>query len=201
MNKKEEKGSWKSICISLSIIVAIVAVVVGALLLSQYFSWKSESETATEPAREPEQPKEEPKVIPVATKEELLAEVNRRRAEVGVPALRYSPELEKSAQIKCDDMVAREYYDHADPDGRRGIKIAVEDTLRLEGHYNENLLMQSVPDDSAKAVFDAWNDSATHREEMLSSKYAMTGFGICGDLTPNSYDNPTYFVEHFYGPE
>ena len=201
MNKKEEKSSWKSIWISLSIITIIAIMAVSALLLSRHLLWKNESETATEPAGEPEQPKKDPKVILVATKEELLAEVNRRRAEVGVPALRYSPELEKSAQIKCDDMVAKGYYNHADPDGRRGIKIAVEDTLRLEGHYNENLLMQSVPDDSAKAVFDAWNDSATHREEMLSSKYTMTGFGICGDLTPNSYDNPTYFVEHFYGPE
>lgn len=201
MNKKEEKSSWKSIWISLSIMTIIAIMAIGALLLNQHLLQKNESETATEPAKEPEQPKKEPKVIPVATKEELLAEVNRRRAEVGVPALRYSPELEKSAQIKCDDMVAKGYYNHADPDGRRGIKIAVEDTLRLEGHYNENLLMQSVPDDSAKAVFDAWNDSATHREEMLSSKYTMTGFGICGDLTPNSYDNPTYFVEHFYGPE
>lgn len=201
MNKKEGESSWKSIWISLSIMAIIVIMAIGALLLSQHLLWKNESETATEPAKEPEQPKKESKVIPAATKEELLAEVNRRRAEVGVPALRYSPELEKSAQIKCDDMVARGYYDHVDPDGRRGTKIAIEDTLRLAGYYNENLLMQSVPDDSAKAVFDAWNDSVAHREEMLSSKYTMTGFGICGDLTPNSYDNPTYFVEHFYGPK
>lgn len=200
MNKKEEKSSWKSIWISLSIMAIIVIMAIGALLLSQHLLWKNESETATEPAKEPEQPKKEPKVIPVATKEELLAEVNRRRAEVGVPALRYSPELEKSAQIKCDDMATREYFNHADPDGRQGIKIAVEDTLRLDGHYNENLLMRSVPDDSAKSVFDSWDKSPSHREQMLSDKYTMTGFGICGDLTPNSYDNPTYFVEHFYGP-
>ena len=142
---------------------------------------------------------EEVAVIPVATKEELLAEVNKRRAEAGVAPLQYSPELEATAQAKCDDMVTNNYYGHDRPNGEPWHQLMTSMT-GWQGHFTENLMMQSQIDDSAKAVFDGWNKSDAHREALLNTIYTLTGFGVCGDTAPNSAANTTYFVEHFYGP-
>ena len=184
----------------LIIVAIILLLVLGSVLIWKFVITPSNSETKDVEDTPVVVEQEEATVIPVATKDELLAEVNKRRAEVGVAPLQHSPELEATAQAKCDDMVARNYYDHVNPDGIRGVKVAELET-GWYGWFGENLLMQSVPDDSAKNVFDTWVRSEGHKEQLLDPIYTLTGFGICGDTTPNSYSNPTYFVEHFYGPE
>lgn len=181
-------------------IFVVVIVVLTGYGVWGFISWMDEHNQKTEIVDEP--PVEvdpEPEVIPIATKEELLVEVNKRRAEAGVAPLQYSPELERSAQAKCDDMVARNYYGHINPDGINGTQFAINAT-GWRGYFGENLLMQAVPDDSAESAFDAWFSSQGHKDAALNEKYILTGFGICGDTTPNSYANPTYFVEHFYSP-
>lgn len=133
-----------------------------------------------------------------ATKrEELLAEINKRRAAIGVSPLELSPELEQSAQVKCDDMVERNYYEHVDPDGRGGLDIA-QDSMSRIGYYAENLMKRFMPDNSAESVFDGWFKSDPHRRAALDPKYTHTGFGVCGDFESTTSTNAAYFVEHFF---
>lgn len=50
----------------------------------------------------------------------IFYETNRRRVAAGLPALEYSPALEKSAQMHADDMVRQNFFDHISPvAGRR----------------------------------------------------------------------------------
>ena len=130
--------------------------------------------------------------VKIATKQELLDEVNKRRAEVGIAALKYSAALGQSAQQKCDDMVSRDYFTHADPNGKRGITLA-EDNLRMTGQYGENLVAGIEP--TAQSAFDQWFSSAPHKEAALEPRYTLTGFGIC---SPENFKY--YIVEHFYSP-
>lgn len=190
----------------IEIVLAIIAVtlllILGAVLIWRFVIAPSRSqpeEIIDTPVIDRADGLEEIAINPMATKDELLAEVNRRRTEAGVVPLQYSPELEYSAQEKCDDMVARNYYDHVDPDGLRGVKIA-ERILGSYGHYNENLVGRPYQDSDAQSVFNAWFGSAPHKEAALNSEYTLTGFGICQTDDSNDIPVSAYFVEHFYGP-
>lgn len=185
--------------ITFVIIAVILLIILGIVLVCKFVVAPIDSQTEETENTSVVVEQKNMAVIPVATKEELLAEVNKRRAEVGVAPLQHSSELEATAQAKCDDMVARNYYNHVNPDGLQGVKI-VEYELGWRGHYGENLMKEMTIDDSAGSVFQAWNDSPSHKDIILDNRYTLTGFGICGDLTPNDGLNPTYFVEHFYGP-
>lgn len=172
----------KATIITISIVIFLI--IMGLIIYIGFISGRGEEEAK----------------IPVATKQELLDEVNRRRSEAGVAPLEYSPELEASAQQKCEDMVNRHYYDHIDPDGKQGYEIAME-KLGREGYFSENLNSRLELDDSAQNVFDSWWTSTPHREAALDPRYILTGFGVCGDLEPSSKKDRTYFVEHFYSEQ
>lgn len=197
--KKQKNSRIEPIFIT---VIAILLIILGAVLIWRFVIVPSKSqpeETIDTPVVEQEEVAEEIVAKPETTKDELLTEVNRRRAEAGVTPLQYSPELEQSAQAKCDDMVARNYYNHVNPDGLRGVEIA-ERTLESYGHYNENLVGKPYQDSSAQSVFESWFSSIPHKEAALSTEYTLTGFGICQTSSSSEIPVSIYFVEHFYGP-
>ena len=185
---------WK---IAFWVLFALDLIVVTAVCIWQFIvlpieeSQQQASETSTT---------ELPKISPVATKDELLAEINRRREEAGVEPLEYSAELEKSAQQKCDDMVENEYFGHQDLNGEQGDEIASKVT-GWYGTFGENLQQRARINDSATAIFDRWFESDPHKEASLDPSYTKTGFGICGAVESENYVDLIYIVEHFYAPE
>ena len=186
------KGKQKLLTISkitLPILITVSAVLIVMLLNTK--------QTKFEIAEQLEQPKYPERVYHIATKQELLDEINKRRAEVGSPPLRHSQILEESAQQKCDDMVTRKYYAHADPDGKQGYQIAI-DMNKIYGNYGENLIKRSLADHSAHYVFNDWFESQPHKDAALDARYTDTGFGICGSNA--NLMSSMYFVEHFYSP-
>lgn len=206
-NDMERKNnSINKLAKRLSIISATIIVIALIPILFYFLKTKNEdspnldNQTSREASLETYN---EITVKPVATKEELLAEVNRRRNDAGLNSLQYSAELDVSAQQKCNDMLNRHYYGHQDPDGKNGIQIAFE-SLGLTGNYSENLIHRALPDDSAQSVFDEWFNSPSHRDAILDPSYILTGFGVCGKME-NSVDDPyggeNYFVEHFYSKQ
>lgn len=50
---------------------------------------------------------------------EILAAVNTARSEAGRPPLTADPGLDAIAQAHAEDMLARDYYDHTSPEGKR----------------------------------------------------------------------------------
>lgn len=101
----------------------------------------------------------------------LVSLTNDDRADYGLRVLETSPLLERAAQLKANDMVARGYFDHVSPDGttpwvwfaRAGYEFI---------HAGENLAINFT--ESADVV-DAWMNSEGHRTNILDSNFTETG--------------------------
>lgn len=122
-------------------------------------------------------------------KQEMLDGVNMERALQGHPALRMNAKLAAAAQGHADDMAARNYFDHADPEGLR-----VGERVRAAGYGIINAqtcrcsYRISIGEDLAKGqtsvrqVIAEWMASPSHREAILSPDYDEIGIGIAGDI-------------------
>ena len=111
---------------------------------------------------------------PVATaRAEVLALVNKERESAGCKPLTASTSLDGLAQSFSDEMAARGFFDHTDPDGKDPW-----DRAKARGITNlsaENIA-QGQP--TAQAVMDAWMNSPDHRRNILDCDYTTLGVGV-----------------------
>lgn len=114
------------------------------------------------------------------TAQDLLAFTNQKRQENGLGPLTLNAKLSQAAEQKASHMFANDYWAHVAPDGTTPwyfIKSAGYEYL----YAGENLARGFT---TASAVVDAWMNSPTHRENMLSANYDDVGFAIqTGTLT------------------
>ncbi|WP_328916453.1 MULTISPECIES: CAP domain-containing protein [unclassified Streptomyces] len=103
----------------------------------------------------------------------ILALVNQQRAAAGCQALTASASLDTLAQNFSDDMAARGFFDHTDPDGRTPWDRA--DALGVTSLGGENIARGQA---DAQAVMDAWMNSPGHRANILNCDYKTLGVGI-----------------------
>ncbi|WP_329494442.1 sigma-70 family RNA polymerase sigma factor [Kitasatospora herbaricolor] len=108
------------------------------------------------------------------TAEQQMADrINATRTKRGCPALKIDPRLHSAAQKHSEDMAARNYYDHVDPDGGRA------DSRITASGYRWSLWGENIdrgrkgPD----AVVDDWMDGAIHQDNMLDCRYTAMGLG------------------------
>lgn len=118
---------------------------------------------------------------------EVVRLVNIERARVGAAPLRFASDLEASAYVRAMEITQK--FSHTRPNGSKCFTA-----MPQRGHVlGENLAGgQTTP----KQVVQAWMDSKTHRENMLSKKY--TEIGVVYYYQQNSkYKH--YWVQHFRG--
>ncbi|MGH9856846.1 MAG: CAP domain-containing protein [Acidobacteriota bacterium] len=127
--------------------------------------------------------KQYPAVLGDATSisvEELLSDTNLKRQEHGLVPLTLNTQLSQAAAQKAQDMFAKNYWAHVSPDGTTPwvfIKASGYEYL----YAGENLARGF---DNSSAVVEAWMNSPTHRENVLSAHYTDIGFAIqSGTLT------------------
>lgn len=124
--------------------------------------------------------------------QEILELVNKERARIGVAPLVMDENVQKSAQLKADDMVAKGYRQHIIP--------GTQYTLSKEMAYwvnkscsksSENISWRTdnIPGTS-QDVFNGWMSSKPHREAIQDPKYTKTGIGTHKDIA----------VQHFCIP-
>lgn len=113
-------------CVSAALISAgVLCAVVFANTLRAQTPWSPPSYSAYTPERFSASPAVAARINLERVDTALLNaaifyETNRRRVAEGLPALAYSPALEKSAQMHANDMVAQNFFDHISPvAGRR----------------------------------------------------------------------------------
>ncbi len=129
------------------------------------------SRTATQA---PEQPS-----APAALSEEsaaaaqVLKLVNEERAKVGCSALAANSALTELAQNYSEDMRARGFFDHTDPDGRTPWDRAEKAGISNLG--GENIARGQA---DAAAVMDAWMNSPGHRANILNCDFKTLGVGV-----------------------
>ena len=103
----------------------------------------------------------------------ILALVNEERGKVGCSPVTASSSLASLAQNFSDDMAARGFFDHTDPDGKTPWDRA--DAAGVSGLGGENIARGQA---DAQAVMDAWMDSDGHRANILNCDYKTLGVGV-----------------------
>jgi len=108
-----------------------------------------------------------------AARAEILTLVNQQRATAGCKPLTVTSPLTTLAQGFSDEMAARGFFDHTDPDGNDPWDRAAK--LGITNLGGENIAM-GQPD--AQAVMDAWMNSPGHRANILNCRFTTLGVGV-----------------------
>ncbi|MFE7930892.1 CAP domain-containing protein [Streptomyces sp. NPDC057456] len=131
----------------------------------------SKSKTATKAPEKSESP------VTVSAEAQAAAQVlklvNEERAKVGCSAVSANSALSELAEAFSDDMAARGFFDHTDPDGAtpwdRAAKAGISD---LGG---ENIARGQA---DAAAVMEAWMNSPGHKANILNCDFKTLGVGV-----------------------
>ncbi|WP_317634038.1 CAP domain-containing protein [Kitasatospora sp. DSM 101779] len=104
----------------------------------------------------------------------MTALTNAERAKAGCGPVTLDGRVSAAAMAHSDDMVARHYFEHADPEGRHA-----DSRLRAAGYqpgwWGENIAY-GQPDPAA--VMDAWMHSEGHRANILNCHFTVIGVGV-----------------------
>ncbi|MES2931557.1 MAG: CAP domain-containing protein [Patescibacteria group bacterium] len=136
----------------------------------------------------------------VFTKTDFLASVlpgvlatltNQDRAANGIASLSVDPHLSQAAQMKANDMAARGYFSHVDPDGNQPwfwFKKAGYDYA----YAGENLAVNFT---DSEDVQKAWMNSPTHHANIVKAQYTRIGIGVAQGMYEGK---ETIFVVQFF---
>ncbi|MFD9288050.1 CAP domain-containing protein [Streptomyces sp. NPDC060030] len=103
----------------------------------------------------------------------VLTLVNQERAKVGCSPVTTSASLTALAQDFSEDMAARDFFGHTDPDGATPWDRAA--AAGVQGLGGENIARGQA---DAQAVMDAWMNSDGHRANILNCDYRTLGVGV-----------------------
>lgn len=171
--------------IVITIILALVSGVGGGVWLKTRLDAQAAAGVAQE------QPESKYDVGPPDA-QEILELVNKERARIGVAPLVMDENVQKSAQLKADDMAAKGYRQHIIP--------GTPYTLNSEMAYwvnkscsksSENISWRTdnIPGTS-QDVFNGWMSSKPHREAIQDPKYTKTGIGTHKDIAVQRFCIP-----------
>ncbi|MEE1740615.1 CAP domain-containing protein [Streptomyces sp. BE147] len=103
----------------------------------------------------------------------VLALVNQERAKAGCSPVTTSAPLTALAQNLSEDMAARGFFDHTDPDGATPWDRAAKAGVQNLG--GENIARGQA---DAEAVMESWMNSDGHRANILNCDYKTLGVGM-----------------------
>lgn len=121
------------------------------------------------------------------TVQAILNAVNEQRSIRNLLTLNSNSKLSSAAQSKSDDMQARHYFAHQDPDGKY-----VWDKIVAAGYspylqLGENLAIDFYDTESLVA---AWMNSPTHRQNILNENFKDQGMGLTfGNASAGEYSS------------
>ncbi|WP_308434409.1 sigma-70 family RNA polymerase sigma factor, partial [Streptomyces anandii] len=111
---------------------------------------------------------------PAGTVAQVVALVNKERAKAGCGALTEDSQLDAAAQGHSDDMAARGFFDHTNPDGKDPGQRITAAGYRWST-YGENIAMgQQTPE----SVMNSWMNSPGHRANILNCSFKNIGVGV-----------------------
>jgi len=104
----------------------------------------------------------------------LIELTNKERQSLGVNSLEENALLNKAAQLKAQDIITYDYFSHQSPTG-----ITPWYWFKKAG-YNyqiagENLGIGFL---DSEEIYQAWNDSPSHRANLLNPKYQDIGIAV-----------------------
>jgi len=108
------------------------------------------------------------------TTDQLIEFTNQKRMENGVGALELNQALNEAALRKAGDMFAFDYWSHTSPSGRDPWDFFKE-TGYAYIYAGENLARDFM---NSSTVIEAWMESPTHRDNLLSGNYKEMGLAV-----------------------
>lgn len=106
---------------------------------------------------------------------DIIEATNKERVAEGLPPLSTNEKLNKSAEIKVDDMIDRQYFEHQAPTGE-----GVSDLGKKAGYeyviMGENLALGAFT--SSDDIVKAWMESPGHKANILNNKYQDIGVSV-----------------------
>lgn len=136
-----------------------------------------------------------PGVLGIATSitaDELINLTNSKRAENGLSTLTVNPVLSQAAQAKGADMIAKNYWAHTSPDGATPWVWFKNAGYRYL-YAGENLARDFG---DSQSLVNAWMNSPTHRENIMSNRYKEIGIAVIHDTFQGQ---PTTLVVQMFG--
>jgi hypothetical protein len=117
--------------------------------------------------------------------ENILISVNAQRSLRNLVTLNTNFRLSRAGQSKAEDMQARHYFAHVDPDGNY-----IWEKITAEGYtpyvqLGENLAVEFYDTES---LLSAWMGSPTHRANILQEGFRDQGMGLAfGNASTGQY--------------
>ncbi|MCX5144763.1 sigma-70 family RNA polymerase sigma factor [Streptomyces sp. NBC_00338] len=122
--------------------------------------------------RVPSSPAAQP--APMSTAAQVVALVNKERGAAGCGPLTEDSQLTDAAQRHSDDMAARDFFEHTNPDGADPGQRVTDAGYRWST-YGENIARgQQTP----ASVMESWMNSPGHRANILNCDFKDIGIGI-----------------------
>jgi len=124
---------------------------------------------------------------------ELHERVNEERKKEKLTELSWNEELAAAAEAKTQDMIKNNYFAHISPvDGKKWSEFILEAGYDYK-EAGENL---AVGYTDPKIAVEAWMNSPTHKENILSPGFEETGMGLS---VGNWKGSTTYFIAQEFG--
>jgi len=105
---------------------------------------------------------------------EMLTLTNKIREQNNLPPLSLNEQLSKAAFAKAQNMLQEDYWSHFAPNGTTPWEFIAKSGYNYI-YAGENLARGFTYSDS---VVDAWMQSSTHRDNILSDKFQDVGFAF-----------------------
>ena len=126
------------------------------------------------------------------TVRQLLDDTNKERDRSGKKPLAINEKLSKAAKLKADYMFAKNFWAHTAPDGTQPWEFVLQEGYDY-AYAGENLARNFY---YSQEVVDAWMNSPSHKENLLSENYDEVGFAVENGLL-DGYE--TTLVVQFFG--
>jgi hypothetical protein len=126
------------------------------------------------------------------TTNRIIQLTNNQREKAGLPDLTVNAKLTAAAQLKGEDMLAHQYFEHISPTG-----VTPWFWMAKEGYTyqvaGENLAIDFT---QAEDVVSAWMASPSHRANILRTDYTETGVAV---VTGEFEGHTSTIVVHEFG--
>ena len=120
---------------------------------------------------------------------ELLAMINLERTKNNLPELKIDEALQNVSKTKAQDLVKNNYFSHTSPTYGTPFEMLRDFNITYKT-ASENIAGNS----NIKSAFEAWMNSESHKNNILSNEYNYTGLAI-----ENSIAYGKIIVEFFIG--
>jgi hypothetical protein len=125
---------------------------------------------------------------------DIMNRINSERSSRSIPTVATNTKLITAAQQKSDDMLARSYFSHIDPDGNY-----VWPKIEAAGYKPYTTLGENLAMDfsSPEELVAAWMNSPTHRANLLNEKFKDQGLALSSGKYEINHD--TTIVVSLFG--